>query len=43
MSELTKLDAWNNLQTHYQNIEPIHMRDMFAEDSTAIYKLFTQA
>jgi glucose-6-phosphate isomerase len=32
MPKLTQLDAWKNLQTHYQNIESIHMREMFAED-----------
>lgn len=33
MPELTKLDAWKKLQTHYQNIATIHMRDMFAADT----------
>ncbi|MFK5926236.1 MAG: glucose-6-phosphate isomerase [Desulfuromusa sp.] len=32
MSELTQLTAWKNLQAHYQNIEALHMRDLFAED-----------
>jgi len=32
MPELTQLAAWKNLQTHHQDIEAIHMRDLFAED-----------
>ena len=32
MPKLTQLDAWKKLQTHYRNIENIHMREMFAED-----------
>lgn len=32
MPKLTQLDAWKKLQTHYRNIEKIHMREMFAED-----------
>jgi len=39
MPELTQLDAWKNLQTHYQNIKAVHMRDMFAEDSQRFEKL----
>lgn len=33
MPELTQLDAWKRLQAHYPNIEAMHMRDMFAEDT----------
>ncbi|MDX2493479.1 MAG: glucose-6-phosphate isomerase [Desulfuromusa sp.] len=32
MPDLTHLTAWKNLQTHYQEIEAIHLRDLFAED-----------
>jgi len=32
MSELTQLPAWKNLLGHYQEIEELHLRDLFAED-----------
>ncbi|SDZ78506.1 glucose-6-phosphate isomerase [Desulfuromusa kysingii] len=32
MPELTKREAWKNLQRHYQSIEALHMRDMFAAE-----------
>ena len=32
MSTLTTLPAWQALQQHYQDIAPLHMRDMFADD-----------
>lgn len=28
----TSLPAWGRLQAHYQTIEPLHLRDMFAEN-----------
>jgi len=30
---LTKRPAWQALQAHYQNIRPIHLRQLFAEDT----------
>jgi len=38
MPELTQLDAWKRLQAHYPNIEAMHMRDMFAEDTQRFEK-----
>ncbi len=32
MPELTQLAAWKNLQAHYQDIETIHLRNLFADD-----------
>ncbi|TAN47274.1 MAG: glucose-6-phosphate isomerase [Methylococcaceae bacterium] len=32
MSKLTALPAWLALQRHYQDISPLHMRDMFKAD-----------
>ena len=32
MPELTRLPAWKNLQSHYQDIEAIHLRQLFAGD-----------
>jgi len=32
MPELTQLPAWKNLQSHYQDIEAIHLRQLFADD-----------
>ena len=31
---LTKQSAWKALQTHYQGMKDVHMRDLFAQDST---------
>ncbi|MDA3902418.1 MAG: glucose-6-phosphate isomerase [Desulfuromusa sp.] len=38
MPDLTQLSAWNNLQAHYQDIEAIHLRDLFAEDTQRFEK-----
>ena len=32
MSELTKSAIWQSLNAHYENIRPIHMRDLFKQD-----------
>lgn len=32
MPKLTTLPAWKALEEHYRKIEPMHMRDLFAED-----------
>ncbi|WP_028449563.1 MULTISPECIES: glucose-6-phosphate isomerase [Chitinibacter] len=32
MSKLTSSPAWQALAEHFQQIQPLHMRDMFAED-----------
>ena len=34
MSRLTDLPAWEQLQQHYETIKDVHMRDLFAQDST---------
>ncbi|MDX2480651.1 MAG: glucose-6-phosphate isomerase [Desulfuromusa sp.] len=38
MPDLTKLAAWSNLQAHYQDIEALHLRDLFAEDTQRFAK-----
>ena len=32
MTRLDKTAAWQNLQSHYQAVEPLHLRDMFQKD-----------
>jgi len=32
VSELTKSAIWQSLNAHYENIRPIHMRDLFKQD-----------
>lgn len=32
MSRLTESEVWKALQEHYRQIEPLHMRDLFAKD-----------
>jgi glucose-6-phosphate isomerase len=32
MSSLTQSNPWKALQSHYQTISPVHMRDLFAKD-----------
>lgn len=32
MSTLTQSDAWGRLQAHYQSMQQVHMRDLFASD-----------
>ena len=34
MTMLTKSPAWQALQTHYEKMKNVHMRDLFAEDVT---------
>jgi len=34
MSRLTDLPAWEQLQQHFETIKDVHMRDLFAQDST---------
>jgi glucose-6-phosphate isomerase len=31
-TDLTQLPAWKALQAHYSEIEPVHLRDLFAKD-----------
>jgi len=38
MPDLTQLSAWKRLQTHYQEIEAIHLRQLFAEDQERFAK-----
>ena len=32
MSDLTKSEAWQALQSHYEDIKNVHMRDLFSQD-----------
>ena len=42
MSELTQLPAWQALQKHYQSVEKLHLRDLFAEDPQRFDKFSLQ-
>ncbi|MCD6581486.1 MAG: glucose-6-phosphate isomerase [Desulfuromusa sp.] len=42
MSKLTQLPAWKNLLGHYQEIEELHLRDLFAEDPKRFDKFSLQ-
>ncbi len=39
---LTQLPAWKTLEAHYAEIEPKHLRDLFAEDPDRGTKLFAR-
>ena len=34
MTQLTSLPAWHALHEHFPTVEPLHMRDLFADDPT---------
>ncbi len=39
MSTLTQSPAWQALKTHKQDMENVHMRDLFARDPHRYYEL----
>ncbi|MCK4502970.1 MAG: glucose-6-phosphate isomerase, partial [Desulfuromonadales bacterium] len=42
MPELTQLPAWKSLQKHYQTIEELHLRELFAADPQRFEKFSLQ-
>ncbi|CCW33996.1 glucose-6-phosphate isomerase [Chthonomonas calidirosea] len=42
MSRLTESEVWKALQEHYRQIEPLHMRDLFAKDPGRFEKFHLQ-
>lgn len=40
---LTKLPAWQALQLHYQQIQPLHLRQLFADDAARGERLVVEA
>jgi len=42
MTNPTKLPVWQQLNTHYQEIAPLHMRDLFAQDEKRFEKFSLQ-
>src|SRR5437870_2489766 len=43
MNSLTRYPAWHALGTHFKAIEPLHMRDLFAQDSTRFAQFTLEA
>lgn len=42
MSRLTESGIWKALQEHYREVEPLHMRDLFAKDPSRFDKFHLQ-
>jgi len=42
MSELSQQPVWKKLQAHYQDVDGLHLRDLFAEDSSRFEKFSLQ-
>jgi len=43
MHKLTESTEWKALQSHYDKVQSLHMRDLFAEDNERFNKFSTQA
>ena len=43
MHKLTESTEWKALQSHYDKVQSLHMRDLFAEDGERFNKFSTQA